>query len=104
MSYNKIGSVNPCNIMYLYNKHNEIIGHCLDTPNNFAMAVIINPDSDIVKGVAHYIGYKTPNTYHINDDDIKERINTYHLLEIKNYNIYQQDISYHSQFIKIYGL
>lgn len=103
MTYNKIGSVNPCNILHLYNKNNEIIGHCLDTPNNFAIAIILNPNSDIVKGIAHYAICKNHNIYNINDNDIKERINTYHLLEIKNYNVYQQDISYHSQFIKIYG-
>ena len=48
----KLGSVNPCALLYLYNKDNEEIGTCLDTPNNFAVACMLN--DNVQYGKAYY--------------------------------------------------
>lgn len=48
----KLGSVNPCNMMALYDKKNIIIGSCMDTPNNFAVACLINPN--VTYGKTYY--------------------------------------------------
>lgn len=70
----KIGSINPCNCLGLYNNLNQHIGECLDTPNAFAFACAINPN--VFKGVAHYQFFG--NTYrYANEDDIIDRINYY---------------------------
>ena len=66
----KIGSVNPCNILYLYNLKDECIGYCLDTPNAFACACAIN--NSIIKGVANY-AYFNDEIKLSNDVDIMSR-------------------------------
>lgn len=70
----KIGSVNPCNMCSLYNNLNERIGQCIDTPNAFAYACIINPN--VFKSIAQYQFFGTEYRY-VNEDDIKDRINIF---------------------------
>lgn len=48
----KLGSVKPCNMMTLYNKKNNIIGSCMDTSNNFAVACLIN--QNVTYGKTYY--------------------------------------------------
>ena len=81
-----LGCVNPCGICFLYDKKNNLVGECLDTPNNFAAACKI--DSRIHKGVTHY-QYFGDNERFANDEDIQSRIKWLNL-------------SYHKQHIKIY--
>lgn len=70
----KIGSISPCNMCALYNDQNKIIGQCLDTPNAFAYACILN--NNVVKGVAHY-QYFGEELRFVNCDDIQNRIKVF---------------------------
>lgn len=70
----KIGSINPCNMCALYNDQNKIIGQCIDTPNAFAYACVLN--NNIVKGVARYQFFGDECRYK-NNNDIMERINIF---------------------------
>lgn len=67
-------SINPCEILYLYDKDNNNIGNCLDTPNAFAYACLLN--DKVVKGIAKY-PYWEDNIRLANDQDIIDRINTF---------------------------
>lgn len=80
---NKIGSVNPCNILYLFNFQNKCIGYCLDTPNAFACACSIN--NSIMKGVANY-SYFDYNIRLSNDVDIIDRQKMYKNLSTDDLN------------------
>ena len=48
----KLGSVNPCGMTMLYDKENNLIGSCMDTPNNFAVACLIN--AKVAYGKTYY--------------------------------------------------
>lgn len=67
----QITSINPCEILFLYDKNNNNIGSCLDTPNAFAYACFLN--DNVVKGVANYhlFGQSTRLAH---DKDIIDRI------------------------------
>lgn len=67
-------SINPCEILFLYDKDNNNIGNCLDTPNAFAYACLLN--DNVVKGIAKYT-YFEDNVRLANDPDIIDRINTF---------------------------
>ena len=87
----KIGSVNPCNTLFLYDIHNKCIGYCLDTPNAFACACFLN--KTIMQGVANYCYFENKIMLS-NDVDIIsrksmfEKLSKYELLEkMKLFNI-----------------
>lgn len=67
-------SINPCEILFLYDNLNNLIGNCLDTPNAFAYACILN--DNVYKGVANYT-YCEDNIRYANDSDIIDRINAF---------------------------
>ena len=70
----KLGSINACNLLTLFDKDNKVIGNCLDTPNAFAKCCANN--KHIVKGVAHYQLFG--DTIRLRDDsDIQDRIKMY---------------------------
>lgn len=96
MNIKKIGSVNPCNLLVLTDNQDKQIGTCLDTPNNFAVACMLN--DKVCKGKAHYQLFKTECKYR-NDDDIQERIKSYE--KFKD-NILKQEYEHHKKFINFY--
>ena len=77
----KIGSINPCNTLFLYDIDNKCIGTCLDTPNAFAYACSLR--NNIVKGIAIYAHFED-NFRMCNDVDIIERINYYKKHKLDN--------------------
>ena len=96
MNIKKIGSVNPCNLLVLMDKYDRQIGTCLDTPNSFAVACIMN--DKVCKGKADYQLFKTEYRYK-DDKDIKERIKSYE--KFKD-NVLEQEYEHHKQFIRFY--
>lgn len=88
----KLGSVKPCSLLSLYSKENKYIGTCLDTPNNFAVACMLNENIDY--GKAYYLHFEDVIRKK-NDTDILERISTYKKLEKK----LQDEINTHKQTI-----
>lgn len=73
----KLGSVNPCALLYLYNKDNEEIGTCLDTPNNFAVACMLNNNVQYGKAYYQFFGETIKQR---KDKDISGRISIYQKL------------------------
>lgn len=96
MNIKKIGSVNPCNLLVLMDKYDRRIGTCLDTPNSFAVACMIN--GKVHKGKADYQLFKTEYRYK-DDNDIQERIKAYE--KFKD-NVLKQEYEQHKSFIKFY--
>ena len=73
----KLGSVNPCNMLFLYDKNNKEIGTCLDTPNNFAVACMLN--DNVQYGKAYYQSFGETIKQR-KDKDILDRISVYQKL------------------------
>lgn len=96
-----IGSINPCNILYLYDDKEKCIGECLDTPNSFAMACLLYPNKHITIGKTFYL-YFGEETRSINDKDIKERIKSLNKFKKNFPDMFFNDINYHLKAIKIY--
>ena len=74
----KLGSVNPCALLYLYNKDNEEIGTCLDTPNNFAVACMLNDNVQYGKAYYQFFG-ETIKLVSLEDKGTLEEINRHKL-------------------------
>lgn len=70
----KIGSVNPCNMMFLFDKNGKEIGTCMDTPNSFAVACVMN--SRVAYGKAHYQFFGTTVRKRDEKDNL-DRVATY---------------------------
>lgn len=78
-----LGSINPCNTLFLYDKDKKLLGECLDTPNSFAVACCIN--NNITYGKAYY-QFFNDDIRKRNDKDNIERIIMFNEL-LKNNNI-----------------
>ena len=70
----KLGSVNPCNMLFLYDKNNNT---CLDTPNNFAVACMLNDNVQYGKAYYQFFGETIKQR---KDKDISDRISVYQKL------------------------
>ena len=73
----KLGSVNPCALLFLYDKNNKEIGTCLDTPNNFAVACMLNDNVQYGKAYYQFFGETIKQR---KDKDILDRISVYQKL------------------------
>lgn len=80
---NKLGSINPCEKLLLYDKNKKLLGECLNTPNSFAVACYIN--NNIAYGRAYY-QFFDDNIRKRNDKDNIERIDMLHAL-LENNNV-----------------
>lgn len=89
----KVGSVNPCNLMFLYDKNDNQLGTCLDTPNNFAIACILN--KNVHYGVAYYPLFGTNKKYR---SGVSEIIKSYETLRTK-YKHINDEIEKHKEHI-----
>lgn len=96
----KIGSVNPCSVLYLYNENGKCIGECLDTPNCFAVACLVNPL--VMSGKAFYEHFNE-TLKEREDKDIQERMDTYQKCLERFPESTQKEIDYHFSNIKFYG-
>lgn len=67
----KVGSVNPCNVLMLFDAKGNEIGKCLDTPNAFAIACYLYDDISFGTAYYQYFGRTQRNR---NDSDTAERI------------------------------
>lgn len=76
----KIGSVNACETMALFDKDNNIIGRCFDTPNAFAYACVLS--DKVIKGKAYYkyFGDDEATIRERNSEDNKERMRMFNLM------------------------
>lgn len=72
----KLGSVNPCVLLFLYDKDNKEIGTCLDTPNNFAVACMLNDNVQYGKAYYQFFGETIKQR---KDKDTLEEINRHKL-------------------------
>lgn len=70
----KLGSVNPCANMSLFDKDGKLLGYCMDTPNSFAVACLAN--KNVSYGKAYYQMFADTVRY-ANDVDIQERMSMY---------------------------
>lgn len=95
----KLGSVNPCNMMTLYDVNNNYIGECLDTPNNFAVACLINDKVEYGKAWYQYFGEVIRSRHY---EDISDRINIYKKLSEKKHIDTINEINKHKEMIKFY--
>ena len=91
----KVGSVNPCNTMALYNDKGEQIGYCLHTPNNFAVACIINKNVSYGKAYYELFGETIRKR-----TDVQDTITVYETLLSRNNTIIKNEINEHKSHIK----
>jgi hypothetical protein len=77
----KLGSLNASHLATIFDKKGNAIGNCLDTPNNAAVALLINNEAFTVK---------TPF------NGIWDR-------EFLQNRFYGLDVKYHNQFINYFN-